>query len=94
MIEKDIEKKICDYVTSVGGKAIKFEDKSMRGAPDRIVLLPSGKVLFIEFKRSECVAARVQQVYYHEKLMNLGFKVKVVGSVTEGIDFINEELGG
>ena len=50
MRECDVEKAICDYVKKKGGIAYKFTSPQRRSVPDRMVLLPRGVVLFIEFK--------------------------------------------
>ena len=47
LLEKKIEKKVCDYAKSKGFLVFKF--KGVRGVPDRI-FMKSGTVFFIEFK--------------------------------------------
>lgn len=51
MYESAFEKKLCDYIKSLGGKAYKWVSPGTRGVPDRIAILPGGKVIFIEVKR-------------------------------------------
>ena len=64
-------------------RAIKFEDKGRKGAPDRMVMLPS-KPLFIEFKR-EGEELRVEQVEYHIWMLSLGYDVITCWSALEAI---------
>lgn len=50
MREKQIESKLRKAVKAKGGLCIKFISPSLTGIPDRLVLLPKGKVAFIELK--------------------------------------------
>jgi hypothetical protein len=52
----------------------------LRGLPDRILLAPGGKLLFIEFKRP---GGRVtpMQLIWRDRLLALGFNWVVVDSV-------------
>ena len=51
MYESTFERKLCDYIKSLGGKAYKWVSPGTPGVPDRIAILPGGKVIFIEGKR-------------------------------------------
>lgn len=48
--EHDIEKYLRSEVKKLGGKAYKFESPGNNGVPDRLVLLPGGRVYFVELK--------------------------------------------
>ena len=50
MLEKEIEKKLVKEVKNMGGIAAKFVSPGFDGVPDRLVLLPEGKMAFIELK--------------------------------------------
>lgn len=50
MQEKYIEQKMVAAVKSLGGMAPKFVSPGIDGMPDRIVLLPMGKIAFVECK--------------------------------------------
>jgi hypothetical protein len=50
MQEKYIEQKLVAAVKNVGGIAFKFNAPGINGVPDRLVLLPHGKLAFIELK--------------------------------------------
>lgn len=91
IMEKDIEKAFCKYAESKNCKAIKFVDPTTRGAPDRLVLLPKGKVLFIEFKTSTGRLSE-HQVTYHKALNGLGLAVFICKSTQEAIDVLNSRL--
>lgn len=48
MYESTFERKLCEYIKSLGGKAYKWVSP---GVPDRIAILPGGRIIFIEVKR-------------------------------------------
>ena len=50
MREKVIEHKLLTEVKKIGGLALKFVSPGYDGVPDRIVLLPGGKIGFVEVK--------------------------------------------
>ena len=51
MYESAFEKKICNFIKGLGGKAYKWVSPGNSGVPDRIAVLPGGKIIFIEVKR-------------------------------------------
>ena len=91
-MEKDIEKKFIKAVSHVGGIALKFVSPSYNGMPDRIVLLPKGRIGFVEIK-DRGKKPRAIQISRHKKLVMLGFKVFVLDNA-EDIEKIIKEIGG
>lgn len=77
MREKQIEQKLVKAVEEAGGLALKFVSPSFDGMPDRLVLLPSGKLAFIEVKANG-LKPRPLQSKRHEMLRRLGFLVHVL----------------
>lgn len=71
MREKEIEKYLVDIVAGMGGKAIKFVSPGWTGAPDRVVILPGGKVGFLELK-APGEKPRKEQDYRIRQLRELG----------------------
>lgn len=51
MLEAELERKICEYVRRLGGRAFKFVSPGAPGVPDRLCVLPGGRLIFIEVKR-------------------------------------------
>jgi len=49
--ESQLEAKIVAYAKSRGCLAYKFSSPARRGVPDRIVVAPGGRILFLEVKR-------------------------------------------
>lgn len=77
MREKLIEQKLIRAVKAVGGLAVKLVSPGFDGMPDRLLLLPGGKIAFVEAKSMSC-KPRPLQIKRHEILMNLGFLVFVL----------------
>ncbi len=92
MLEKRIEAKLKRDVKNSGGVALKFTSPGYAGVPDRIVLLPKGKAVFVELKAPGRKLRPLQQKR-KEQLENLGFKVYVLDSYQAVDDFIQEVKG-
>lgn len=50
MRESEVEKHLVKKVKELGGLCWKFTSPGTAGVPDRIVILPWGKVVFVELK--------------------------------------------
>ena len=61
----------------MGGLASKFVSPGFDGMPDRIVLMPGGKIGFVEVKRKGKTPCPLQ-VSRHGLLRRLGFQVYVL----------------
>jgi len=85
MREREIEKKLVIEVKKRGGICPKFVSPGYDGMPDRIVLLPNGKIGFVEVKRPG-EDARLLQKVRHRILRKLGFMVFVLDE--------KEQIGG
>jgi len=77
MNEKLIEKKLRELVKKLGGIALKFFCMSFTGMPDRIVLMPGGRIWFVELK-STGMKPTPRQAIVHAFLRKLGFEVWVI----------------
>ena len=77
MKEKEIEQKLVRRAKKAGGIALKFVSPGHAGVPDRLVLLPNGRMGFVEVKAPD-KQPRQLQAATHEKLRALGFKVYVL----------------
>ena len=80
MNEKTIEKKLTEAVRKMGGIAPKFVSPGLDGVPDRIVLLPMGRMAFIELK-APGKKMRPLQIRRKEQMESLGFRVYCIDSV-------------
>lgn len=80
MRERDIERRFRGLVRKAGGVALKLVCPGFDGMPDRIVLMPEGRVSFAEIKRPGAVPRPLQEAR-HRMLRDLGFQVFVIDSI-------------
>jgi len=90
MRESYIEKRLVQEVKKRGGLAMKFVSPGLDGVPDRIVLLPGGRIAFVEVK-APGQKMRPLQLRRKEQLSDLGFKVYTLDD-TEKIHSIISEV--
>lgn len=92
MPEKDVERYLCQQVKKrLGGMALKFVSPGLSGVPDRIVLLPGGKITFVETK-APGKKLRVLQEHVCGLIVALGFEVRMIDT-KPGVDaFILEMM--
>lgn len=93
MRESTIEKKFVMSVKAKGGLAPKFVSPSYDGMPDRIVLLPHGKIAFVELKATG-KKLRPLQVKRKRQLESLGFSVYCLDNTADIERLINDILKG
>lgn len=74
MREKHIEQKLVQAVRAAGGVAPKFISPGCDGMPDRLLLLPGGKIAFVEVK-APGKTMRTLQIKRKRQLEALGFRV-------------------
>lgn len=86
--EKYIEKYLRLKVEELGGKALKWVSPGFNGVPDRIILLPQGKIYFVETK-STGDKPRPIQLWVHKLLRKLGFEVFVIDNIEQVDKFIS-----
>ena len=72
-LEKDIEQKLRTMVESHGGRCLKWVCPGWGGVPDRIVLLPGGRIMFVETKRPKGGRYSALQDKWRDWLHALGF---------------------
>lgn len=86
MLERRVEQRLVERAREAGGLAIKWVAPGLSGVPDRIVILPGGRVIFVELKapgeRPTALQSRI-----HQMLTRLGADVRVVDSL-EGADAV------
>jgi len=92
MLEKTLERKLTETIKAVGGISPKLICPGFDGMPDRIALLPGGRLAFIEVKRPG-MKPRPLQISRHGMLRKLGFKVYVLDDENQ-ITKILTEMGG
>ena len=74
MLESVIERAFVKAIYKVGGEAYKLNSLSINGLPDRLVLLPGGRALFVELKAPGEKMRPLQQKRA-KQLQEMGFVV-------------------
>jgi len=91
-LEKDIEKKVCNYAKQLGCLVYKFTSPARRSVPDRLFIMPGGRCFMVEFKRKGCKPTPAQEIEI-EKIRQQGTTVLVIDNVTDGKVAIEITLG-
>lgn len=91
MLEKEIERRMCEMIRKRGGLTYKFTSPGNVGVPDRIVITPTGEVWFVELKTEAGRLANIQKWQIHE-LEKRGANIRVVYGLQGAIDFVNEVM--
>lgn len=79
MEENRMENYLINHVEKLGGKAYKWVSPGIIGVPDRIVLLPGGKIFFVELKAPGKKPRKIQEFRLKE-LRKQGFNAFYVDS--------------
>jgi hypothetical protein len=87
--EKSLEQTLREIVKKLGGLALKFWCLSFTGMPDRIVLMPGGRIWFVEIK-SEGKKPSPRQLYVIGLLQRMGFRVWVIDTKVLLENFLKE----
>jgi len=70
--ERDVDRHITRRVEALGGWSLKLGTDFISGLPDRLILLPKGRLFFCEVKRPNKKPRPLQKVI-GAKLIALGF---------------------
>lgn len=89
MRESFIEEKLTKAVKQNGGVCWKFTSPGTAGVPDRIILMPEGRIAFVEVKAPGEKPRPLQQSR-HRLLRRLGFKVYVLDALEDIEKIISE----
>lgn len=72
-LERDIEQKLIRMVRRHSGLCLKWVCPGWLGVPDRLCLLPGGRIYFVETKRPRGGTKAAMQKKWAEWLTGLGF---------------------
>ena len=89
MLEKELEARLVHGVKALGGRAYKFVSPGNVGVPDRIVVLPEGRIIFVELKADFGRVSAVQQKQIQD-LRRVGCRVEVVRGL-QGVERFLQE---
>lgn len=88
MLESEVEKTLCKKVRlELRGKAFKFVSPGFNGVPDRIVLVPMGRIYFVETKAPGKKLRKLQE-WVCGVIRDLGFTVLRIDTKEKVDDFI------
>lgn len=93
MEEKKIERRLVRMTSQMGGMALKFVSPGCDGVPDRLVLLPGGKIGFVEVK-APGKKPRPLQARRISQIQRLGFPVFVVDETEQITEVLRKIKGG
>lgn len=87
--ERDVEKYLVERTKSIGLECLKFLPYLLPGMPDRIILLPGSRVLWVELKT---IGGRLSslQLLRHTGLRKAGHDVRVIWTKEQVDDLIPE----
>lgn len=91
MLEKEIERRMVLEVKKRGGLCYKFVSPSNPGVPDRIVITPDGRVIFVELKTEIGRLSKIQH-WQRAELQKRGADVRVVKGWDAVKAFIEEVM--
>lgn len=75
MREKTEEARVRRWVESRGGLCLKWVCPGRAGVPDRIILLPGARIIFLELK-ARGKKPTTLQAWWLDKLSKLGFRAE------------------
>lgn len=91
-LERDIERALVFRVKQRGGFCLKWVCPGWAGVPDRIVLLPGGRIVFVELKRPEGGRLSELQKWWAKKLIGLGFNYWAIWDKADLEQFMATEV--
>jgi len=90
ILESTIERKFVDRVREEFNiETLKLELRHNAGWPDRLLLIPGGRPLFIEFKRPGEDLGTLQR-YRHDVLRELGYEVRTFDRVSSAMLYVRQ----
>lgn len=70
--EASIEEYLRERVSGLSGVCIKLSPVGLRGVPDRLIVLPGPRVIFVELKRPRGGVISALQHWWRDRLRALG----------------------
>lgn len=75
--EKAIERYLVEQAKEKGLLCLKYSNPNMAGYPDRILVIPDGRVVWVELKSRGKKPAKIQSLR-HLELQTMGHQVRVI----------------
>lgn len=90
MREREVESHLIEELKKIGLTCVKFVPDQRPGMPDRVVLLPDSRVLWVETKKPKGGRVATLQKYRHRELRNMGHEVVVVWTKEEADELVQK----
>ena len=87
--ERDVESYLVDELKKRGIMCVKFIPDGKIGMPDRLIILPDERVLWVELKTDNGRLEEIQKLQ-HKRLRDLGHQVTVVWSKEDVDDLLSQ----
>lgn len=84
MLEKSIEKRLVETLKARGAMVWKFVSPGRQGVPDRIAMMPGGRIAFIELKTESGRLTPMQETTIRE-MQKQGLEVYTVYGMKEAL---------
>lgn len=81
--EASIEEYLRGRIVGLGGVCIKLSPTGLRGVPDRLIVLPGPRVIFVELKRPKGGVVSALQHWWRDRLVALGCEHQFVKTRAE-----------
>ena len=91
MFEKDIERWLRKEVERRGGLCLKWVSPGCRGVPDRIIITPEGRTVYVELK-TDTGRLSPGQAYMIDQLRHRGADVRVLCGIEQVQAFVEEVI--
>ena len=88
--EKFIERYLCREVENRGGLALKYSYQGAMGYPDRLCVIPGGRVFWVEVKSKGRKPDILQRIRI-AALRTLGQQVHVIDSISQIDELLNSK---
>lgn len=89
MRESSIESRLVRMVRDRGGLCYKFVSPGNPGVPDRIVITPAGRTVYVELKTEVGRLAAIQK-WQHEEMRKRGAEVRTLKGLDQVKAFVEE----
>ena len=86
--EKRVERHLVESVKGLGGMCLKFVSPGTAGVPDRLIILPPGRIIFAELKTDTGKLSKIQERTIGE-MIKRGADVRVLYGLKDVKDFID-----
>lgn len=91
--ESKIESWLVNQIKQMGGIADKFVSPANPGVPDRLIVMPNGKIYFVELKATWGSLSNIQK-WQRERYEKLGADVRIVKGMDQAKEFVKELKDG